>query len=101
MIKKTTPYASELETEPTRITDRVRVRFNMERLSLLQLWQREFRSYDGAKFRHDLLAGLTVGAVALPLALAFGVASGSTAAAGMVTGDAGRAAVLKLPPARE
>jgi SulP family sulfate permease len=36
-------------------------------------------------FRRDLLAGLTVGAVALPLALAFGVASGATAAAGMVT----------------
>ncbi|MCB0089989.1 MAG: SulP family inorganic anion transporter, partial [Caldilineaceae bacterium] len=31
------------------------------------------------------MAGLTVGAVALPLALAFGVASGSTAAAGLVT----------------
>jgi SulP family sulfate permease len=32
-----------------------------------------------------LLAGLTVGAVALPLALAFGVASGADAAAGLVT----------------
>jgi SulP family sulfate permease len=35
--------------------------------------------------QRDLIAGLTVAAVALPLALAFGVASGSTAAAGMVT----------------
>ncbi len=35
--------------------------------------------------RQDLLAGLTVAAVALPLALAFGVASGATAAAGLVT----------------
>ena len=33
----------------------------------------------------DLMAGLTVAAVALPLALAFGVSSGSTAAAGLVT----------------
>ncbi|WP_345306403.1 SulP family inorganic anion transporter [Candidatus Villigracilis saccharophilus] len=33
------------------------------------------------KFQQDLLAGLTVAAVALPLALAFGVASGSTASA--------------------
>lgn len=57
----------------------------MERLSLLGLWRREFAHYTPAKFRQDLLAGLTVGAVALPLALAFGVASGATAAAGMVT----------------
>jgi SulP family sulfate permease len=57
----------------------------MERLSLLQLWQREFNHYPIDKFRHDLLAGLTVAAVGLPLALAFGVASGATAAAGLVT----------------
>ena len=31
------------------------------------------------------MAGLTVAAVALPLALAFGVSSGATAAAGLVT----------------
>jgi SulP family sulfate permease len=57
----------------------------MESLSLWGLWRREFTGYSSGKFRQDLLAGLTVGAVALPLALAFGVASGSTAAAGMVT----------------
>ncbi|MCL4871198.1 MAG: SulP family inorganic anion transporter [Anaerolineae bacterium] len=57
----------------------------MERLSLFQLWRREFGTYNGDKFRQDLLAGITVGAVALPLALAFGVASGATAAAGLVT----------------
>lgn len=57
----------------------------MERLSLWELWRREFSGYTLDKLRQDLLAGLTVGAVALPLALAFGVASGSTAAAGMVT----------------
>lgn len=57
----------------------------MERLSYLQLLQREFSGYTFSKFRQDLLAGLTVGAVALPLALAFGVASGTTAAAGLVT----------------
>ena len=33
----------------------------------------------------DIMAGLTVCAVALPLALAFGVSSGATAAAGLVT----------------
>ena len=35
--------------------------------------------------RSDLLAGLTVGVVALPLALAFGISSGVGAAAGLVT----------------
>ena len=36
-------------------------------------------------WRRDVLAGLTVGVVALPLALAFGVSSGMGAAAGLVT----------------
>ena len=53
----------------------------MQRLSLFALWRREFSHYSAGKFRQDLLAGLTVAAVALPLALAFGVASGATAAA--------------------
>jgi sulfate permease, SulP family len=52
---------------------------------LLAAWRREFADYGWALFRRDLLAGLTVGAVALPLALAFGVASGADAAAGLVT----------------
>ncbi len=57
----------------------------MQHLSLLQLLKREFAGYTLVTFRQDLLAGLTVAAVALPLALAFGVASGATAAAGLVT----------------
>ncbi|MBX3049218.1 MAG: SulP family inorganic anion transporter [Anaerolineales bacterium] len=57
----------------------------MPRRSLKRLYQDEFNNYSLAKFQQDLLAGLTVAAVALPLALAFGVASGSTAAAGLVT----------------
>ncbi len=36
-------------------------------------------------WRGDLLAGITVGIVALPLALGFGVSSGLTAEAGLVT----------------
>src|SRR4051794_41520084 len=45
----------------------------------------------------DVLAGVTVGVVALPLALAFGVASGVGAAAGLVTavGAGAGAAVLR------
>jgi SulP family sulfate permease len=57
----------------------------MPRRSLARLYQDEFSGYSLAKFQQDLLAGLTVAAVALPLALAFGVASGASAAAGMVT----------------
>lgn len=36
-------------------------------------------------WRRDVLAGVTVGVVALPLALAFGVSSGAGAAAGLIT----------------
>ena len=57
----------------------------MPRRSLKRLYLDEFTGYNLAKFRQDLLAGLTVAAVALPLALAFGVASGAAAAAGLVT----------------
>lgn len=45
----------------------------------------EFAGYNGARLLKDVMAGLTVCAVALPLALAFGVSSGATAAAGLVT----------------
>jgi MFS superfamily sulfate permease-like transporter len=36
------------------------------------------RQYGTQMFLHDLLAGITVGLVALPLAMAFGIASGVT-----------------------
>lgn len=45
----------------------------------------EFTGYSIETFFRDMLAGLTVAAVALPLALAFGVGSGADAAAGLVT----------------
>jgi SulP family sulfate permease len=44
-----------------------------------------FRSYSSSAFIHDLLAGITVGLVALPLAMAFGIASGVTPQAGLYT----------------
>ncbi len=47
--------------------------------------RQEFRGYGVNNFRKDLLAGITVAAVALPLALAFGVGSGADAAAGLIT----------------
>lgn len=45
----------------------------------------EFKGYNGKRFAKDAMAGITVAAVALPLALAFGVSSGADAAAGMIT----------------
>ena len=45
----------------------------------------EFKGYNVKGFTKDLMAGLTVAAVALPLALAFGVSSGATAASGLLT----------------
>lgn len=45
----------------------------------------EFKGYNGKRFAKDTMAGITVAAVALPLALAFGVSSGADAASGMIT----------------
>lgn len=45
----------------------------------------EFKGYNAQKLSKDLMAGVTVAAVALPLALAFGVSAGATAATGLVT----------------
>src|ERR1700749_242646 len=41
------------------------------------------RDYSLTKFSHDLVAGITVGLVALPLAMAFSIASGLTPQAGI------------------
>ncbi|MBR5539607.1 MAG: SulP family inorganic anion transporter [Clostridia bacterium] len=55
------------------------------------LLRNEFRGYNGKSLLSDVIAGITVGAVALPLALAFGAASVGTAdpmigiVAGMIT----------------
>lgn len=43
------------------------------------------RNYSAQDFLHDLLAGITVGLVALPLAMAFGISSGVTPQAGIYT----------------
>jgi SulP family sulfate permease len=45
--------------------------------------------YDRRAFTADLIAGLTVGVVALPLAMAFGIASGVTPQAGIYTAIVG------------
>lgn len=64
---------------------------NVARLDLpLTPWRRLAPARDdyrglGKRWPRELLAGLTVGIVALPLALGFGVASGAGAAAGLIT----------------
>jgi sulfate permease, SulP family len=45
--------------------------------------------YTRADFAHDAIAGLTVGLVALPLAMAFGIASGTSPQAGIYTAIVG------------
>ncbi len=47
--------------------------------------KKEFSGYSLKTLLSDLMAGITVAAVALPLALAFGVSSGATAASGLLT----------------
>ncbi|MFI3205921.1 MAG: SulP family inorganic anion transporter [Clostridia bacterium] len=47
--------------------------------------KKEFGGYNAKTFSSDLMAGLTVTAVALPLALAFGVSSGADAGSGLIT----------------
>ena len=53
--------------------------------NFLSIINSEFQGYNQKRFLQDLMAGITVAAVALPLALAFGVSSGTTAAAGLIT----------------
>lgn len=43
------------------------------------------RNYSKEKFISDLMAGLIVGIVALPLAIAFGIASGVSPEKGLIT----------------
>src|SRR4051794_41493968 len=58
-------------------------------MNLSEQWLPEsvrcFRAYSRRDFGADLLAGVTVGLVALPLAMAFGIASGVTPQAGLYT----------------
>jgi sulfate permease, SulP family len=58
------------------------------------------RGYSKRTFFSDLLAGLTVGLVALPLAMAFGIASGVSPQAGIYTAILGGAVVALLGGSR-
>jgi sulfate permease, SulP family len=58
------------------------------------------RAYSRRDFGADLLAGLTVGLVALPLAMAFGIASGVTPQAGLYTAIVAGALISALGGSR-
>src|SRR6266498_3776971 len=58
------------------------------------------RQYSWQHFFKDLIAGLTVGLVALPLAMAFGIASGVTPQAGIYTAIIGGFLVSALGGSR-
>ena len=47
------------------------------------------KNYDRKTFMTDLMAGIIVGIVALPLAIAFGIASGVTPEKGIITAIVG------------
>lgn len=53
--------------------------------SYISSLKQEFAGYNAQRLSKDLMAGLTVTAVALPLALAFGVSCGADAGAGLIT----------------
>lgn len=61
---------------------------------------RELRHYDRQKFSADLMAGLIVGIVALPLAIAFGIASGVSPSQGILTAIVGGFLVSALGGSR-
>lgn len=50
----------------------------------ISILKREFKGYNLSSFGKDCLAGITCTAVALPLALAFGVSAGADAASGLI-----------------
>src|SRR5437764_14238898 len=59
-----------------------------------------FADYRPADFWRDLAAGLTVGIIALPLAIGFGIASGVTPQQGLWTGIVAGLAVALLGGSR-
>ena len=60
----------------------------------------ELRNYSKEKFAADLMAGLIVGIVALPLAIAFGIASGVSPSQGILTAIVGGFIVSALGGSR-
>lgn len=79
------PGGAHREERTEKRNKRSEENFNNMGTAFIKQLRREFAGYNGKKLSQDLMAGLTVAAVALPLALAFGVSAGATAACGLVT----------------
>lgn len=79
--------AAERKKSPGRPPDPVRTvaEFNSGPFVLIPKLVTTLRTYDRAQFLADLTAGLIVGIVALPLAIAFAIASGVPPEAGLIT----------------
>jgi SulP family sulfate permease len=54
-------------------------------IPIVSILREEFNKYSWRVFQKDLIAGINVAAVALPLSLAFGIASGADGPAGIIT----------------
>lgn len=54
-------------------------------IPIVSVLREEFYKYSWRVFQKDLLAGINVAAVALPLSLAFGIVSGASGPAGVIT----------------
>ena len=64
-----------------------------------RLWD-ALRDYNRQRFKHDVFAGVTVGIVALPLAIGLGIASGVSPGAGIYTAIIGGFLVSALGGSR-
>ncbi|MDN4753579.1 sulfate permease [Porphyromonadaceae bacterium W3.11] len=60
-----------------------------QRLLMVPQFFKDLRGYDKTDFFKDLTAGIIVGIVALPLAIAFGIASGVSPTEGLITAIVG------------
>ena len=58
---------------------------NFKKLDFNPAFVATMRDYSFSKFKQDLTAGLVVGIIAIPLAIAFAIASGVTPAVGLIT----------------
>ena len=81
------PRTSVIYSIPAGVDDNVKMARAFLNISLNDNWLPKsvlcLRDYDRRKFLLDLIAGVTVGLVALPLAMAFAIASGLTPQAGI------------------
>lgn len=59
--------------------------FNIAKIDFHPASAALWKGYSLGRFKQDLIAGIVVGIIAIPLAIAFAIASGATPAVGLVT----------------